>query len=177
MRESQTPRPQAPESGVSPRLAHHTVEVLNHTDARKVLRPLADAVRTAVAMELGDKEGHVCVVVCDAETVREANRAHRHIDEVTDVLSFPAPPNPVGHLGDVMVAWPFAVAQAKLRGVRPVDEAAMLAVHGTLHLLGYDDLTDADRSAMLARMNMVMAAAGLPVEPEWSSLPHEAVDG
>lgn len=162
---------------MSPRLARHTVEVLNHTDTRKVLQPLAEAVRVALAMERPHEKGHVCVVVCDGDAVREANRAHRDIDEVTDVLSFPAPPNPVGHLGDVMVAWPFAVAQAKLRGVRPVDEAAMLAVHGALHLLGYDDLTDADRSVMLARMNMVMAAAGLPVEPEWSSLPHEAVDG
>lgn len=147
------------------------------TAGRKVLRPLADAVRTALELERPRHPGHVCVVVCDGDEIRQANRTHRGLDEDTDVLSFPAPPHPAGHLGDVMVSWRFAVAQAKRRRVRPVDEAAMLAVHGVLHLLGYDDHSDADRSAMLSRMNMVMAAAGLPVEPEWSSLPHGALDG
>ena len=174
---SPTPRPQAPETGVSSRLARHTVEVLNHTTGRKVLRPVADAVRTALALEQPHKPAYVCVVVCDGDEVRQANKGFRQVDETTDVLSFPAPPNPAGHLGDVMVAWPFAVAQAKLRKIKPVDEAAMLAVHGVLHLLGYDDHTDADRSTMLVRMNKVMAVAGLPEEPAWSSLPHGAVDG
>lgn len=169
---NKTPRPQAPAAEVSSRLARHRVELVNQTGGRKVLGSVKDAVQQALTLESPEKAAEVCVVVAHDPDLHKANWQFRGIDEATDVLSFPAPANPAGHIGDVMLSWDFAVAQAARRGVRPVDEAAMLAVHGVLHLLGYDDMTEADRSVMLSRMNSVMAAAGLPQEPEWASLPH-----
>ncbi len=168
-----TPGASAPLAEVSDLQTRHIVEVLNHTGARRALSPIGDAVSHALDMEIPDQPATVCVIVCDNDAIAEANRRFRGVDEATDVLSFPAPDNPAHLLGDVMVSWVYASAQAKFRHVKPVEEAAMLAVHGALHLLGYDDVEEEDRTAMLARMNMVMEAAGLPTEPAWSSLPHD----
>ena len=169
--DEETPQPSTPEAGVSI-FKPGTSSKSSTTRAPQGFQAVASAVSQALDMEIPDQPGTVCVIVCDNDAIGQANRKFRGIDEATDVLSFPAPENPANLLGDVMVSWVYASAQAKFRHVKPVEEAAMLAVHGTLHLLGYDDIEEEDRTAMLQRMNMVMEAAGLPIEPAWSSLPH-----
>jgi probable rRNA maturation factor len=93
--------------------------------------------RAAVAAALaaaGVDDGHVAVELTDSERIRELNRLHRGIDRPTDVLSFPvdgaAPTAGPRELGDVVICPEHA---ADLR------EAA---VHGILHLCGYDHETD-----------------------------------
>lgn len=81
--------------------------------------------------------------------MRRLNRKYRGLDRPTDVLSFPlregrrVPPPPRGPvpLGDVVVCLPVASCQAKRKGVRLRDEAALLVVHGVLHLAGLDHAT------------------------------------
>lgn len=112
------------------------------------------------------------MLVTSDEEMRRLNRQFRGVDEATDVLSFPAPATSHGQIGDIAVSIGFARRQAVVRGVPIEDEIAMLAIHGGLHLAGFDDETPEQRADMLSRMNEVAAACGIATDPEWSSLPH-----
>jgi probable rRNA maturation factor len=131
------------------------------------------------ALELhGRSDATVSVLLAGDEQIRELNRTYRGIDESTDVLSFPADEQfPTGDqkpLGDIAISIPYAKRQAAERGVSLEQEMCYLVIHGALHLLGFDDETDEDREKMMLEMNHVAVAAGLPADPEWSSLLHEA---
>ena len=92
----------------------------------------------------------VSLVFTDSEKVKQLNRDYRGVDEPTDVLafhmlpqkevddSFALPPDGVTRLGEVIISYPQAVAQAKKQGHSPERELALLIIHGILHLLGYD---------------------------------------
>ncbi|MEN6563345.1 MAG: rRNA maturation RNase YbeY, partial [Christensenella sp.] len=92
---------------------------------------------------------------------------YRKIDRVTDVLTFPAwegdailcPPD--GYLGDVAICYGRAVAQAKEYGHSLERELAFLAVHGALHLLGYDHMTQKDERVMLQKQTEILNAMGI----------------
>lgn len=107
------------------------------------------------------------------ERMRELNMSFRNVPESTDVLTFPGPDWPGAPLGDIAVSMEFAKKGAAKRRVPVATELATLAVHGALHLLGFDDQTETDRADMVSRMNEVLALAGLPVEGDWSSQPHD----
>ena len=118
----------------------------------------------------------VSVLVCEESEIRELNRRFRKVDEATDVLTFPAGSFPGAPLGDIAIALPYAERQARARGVSLSQELGFLAIHGALHLVGYDDETESDRATMLAEMNRVAMAAGFAPDLEWSSILHgEAV--
>jgi probable rRNA maturation factor len=104
------------------------------------------------------------------QRMRALNRAYRGIDRATDVLSFsqreglvlaqPEGPAPEP-LGDVVVALTVAARQARAFGHSLEREAAFLAVHGTLHLLGYDHETTPDEARMMGRAEAVLGPLGL----------------
>lgn len=108
----------------------------------------------------------------DAE-LRELNAAYRGISEPTDVLSFLSEVPGAPSVGDLAISLDTAERQAEARGVSLTEEVAFLAIHGTLHLLGLDDETEADRAEMLREMNAAARAAGFREDPDWASLPHE----
>ena len=90
------------------------------------------------------------------ERIQDLNRDHRGLDKPTDVLSFSQiegsagfvpPPNGVLILGDIVISVETARRQAK---GQLLDELRLLAVHGTLHLLGYDHERDQDEARMNA---------------------------
>ena len=106
--------------------------------------------RTAELLALGP-EVEISVLLVDNETIRNLNRDYRDKDAATDVLSFPmeeelegdAAPVIIGGptermLGDLVISVEMAVAQAEEYGHAVERELAFLAVHGLLHLLGYD---------------------------------------
>ncbi|GBD09818.1 Endoribonuclease YbeY [Candidatus Thermoflexus japonica] len=108
------------------------------------------------------------VALVDEETIRRLNRIYRGIDAPTDVLSFPArveiPPG-IRYLGDVVIAFPYAVRQAQQEG-HPLDgELALLTVHGVLHLLGYDHETGPERRRMWAIQREILRQLGFPEAP------------
>ena len=81
--------------------------------------------------------------------VRALNRQYRGKDAPTDVLSFPAEEK--GLLGDVVIAVGVASRQAREAGHSLQTELRVLALHGLLHLLGYDHERDDGRMARLER--------------------------
>lgn len=115
----------------------------------------------------------VSVLLTDDEEIRRLNREYRGLDHPTDVLSFTAPPNAAAHLGDVAIAVPYAERQAIAHGIALNDEVVFLALHGGLHLLGFDDETEEQRAEMLRRMNEVAVQMGIEPEPAWSTLVEE----
>ena len=120
--------------------------------------------------------GDVSVLLTDDAEMRRLNLRFRGIDAPTDVLTFRAPPTATGQLGDIALSVDFAAAQAARRGVSVEDEAAMLAIHGALHLVGYDDETEGERATMVSLMNKTAVLCGIPADSDWSSLPHEVQD-
>lgn len=112
----------------------------------------------------------VAVVVTDNEVVQQLNAQYRGMDAPTDVLSFENVPDPDfpeldeaarGHLGDIIIAYPVAEVQALAGGHMPSEEIILLAVHGFLHLLGFDHDTPDHKQAMWAIQQQVMAHLGL----------------
>ena len=119
--------------------------------------------------DLGPDSG-LTIIVTDDGTLRELNRQYRGIDAATDVLSFTNNPDPdfpevdpeiSNHLGDIVIAYPLASAQAAARGHRTSDEITLLAVHGALHLLGFDHQTVGAKDKMWAAQDQVMARLDL----------------
>jgi probable rRNA maturation factor len=84
--------------------------------------------------------GGVTVAVVHDRRIRELNRRYRGTDSATDVLSFPA--DEPGLLGDIVVALGVARRQAKSARHSLSSEFRVLALHGLLHLLGYDHERD-----------------------------------
>ena len=104
------------------------------------------------------------------EHLREYNRRYRGLDETTDVLAFSAqekpsdqrfqaPPGTEHWLGDIVISLPRARHQAKEAGHPVNDEVRLLAVHGLLHLLGYDHAEAAEERKMTALTNRILEAA------------------
>ena len=98
------------------------------------------------------------VLVSSDDAVRAANRQFRGISKTTDVLSFPDGED--GRLGDILISAGRAQAQAARYGLSVEDELKTLALHGLLHLLGYDHETDDGR--MGARETKLRKRYGLP---------------
>ena len=91
--------------------------------------------------------GGVTVAVVADRRVRDLNRRYRRTDVPTDVLSFPA--DEPGELGDVVIALGVARRQARQAGHSLATEFRVLALHGLLHLLGYDHERDAGQMRRL----------------------------
>jgi len=135
--------------------------------AAEHLELLRRVVQGAVAGEGLDGSYQVTVTLVSDDEIRDLNNTHRGKDEVTDVLSFPLtegdaasfvlPDEVPTHLGDVVVSTDRARAQAAELGHSFERELAYLAVHGTLHLLGYDHEDDDDKVRMRAREEDVLA--------------------
>jgi probable rRNA maturation factor len=104
------------------------------------------------------------------EHLREYNRRYRGLDEPTDVLAFAAqetpkdqrfqaPPGTEHWLGDIVISLPRARRQAREAGHPMNDEVRLLAVHGFLHLLGYDHAEPPEEAAMTALTNRILGSS------------------
>ena len=106
---------------------------------------LREATAAALAAA-GVSDGHLSVELVDADRIRELNREHRREDAPTDVLAFPidgaGPAAGPRELGDVAIC------------PERCSDVAEAAVHGVLHLCGYDH--DADCGEMLALQARIM---------------------
>lgn len=120
-------------------------------------KPTFTAVLRRVARELGLR-GQISIRLAAPAESRELNRTYRGKDYATDVLSFPQHERlPDGyHVGDILVCFDIAVAQAAEQGHSVERELLELMVHGLLHLAGFDHETD--QGEMLARQRELMTA-------------------
>lgn len=117
-------------------------------------------------------EADISVVLTNDDQLQELNRNYLGIDAPTDVLSFPAeetdPDSETLYLGDVILSYERARAQAAAGGHSVEDELQLLVVHGTLHLHGYDHATPVEKAEMweaqAAILNRLGCSISGPVE-------------
>lgn len=102
--------------------------------------------------------GSVTIALVSDARIRALNRAFRRKDQVTDVLSFPS--DTPGFLGDVAIGRGAAARQARSLGHSAATELRILALHGILHLLGYDH--ERDRGEMRRLEARLRRKGGLP---------------
>jgi probable rRNA maturation factor len=124
------------------------------------------AFAAAAPADLGKAE--VAVLLADDARVREMNAQWRGKDAATNVLSFPAatatpgPGDTPRHLGDIVIAYETVAAEARAEN-KPFDHhLAHLVVHGFLHLLGYDHLTDDEADHMERQECDILAKLAIP---------------
>ncbi len=124
-------------------------------------------VRAAEAALLSEgRDGDLTILIDTPERIQTLNRDFRHVDRVTDVLTFPAwegeiPLSADGYLGDIMICYERAKEQAEEYGHSLLRELSFLAVHGVLHLLGYDHLTEADERVMREKQTQILDGIGV----------------
>jgi len=120
-----------------------------------------DAAAAALA-QIDFDAGGVTILLTDDENVRELNARFRNKDNATNVLSFPAPQNPEGHLGDIALAFGVCAREAAEQGKPLAHHLQHLVAHGVLHLVGYDHETDAEAEQMEGLERVILAELGVP---------------
>jgi len=105
----------------------------------------------------------VAVRVTSDEEMAALNRRYAGEPHATDVLSFAGSGD---HLGDIAISWPAVVRQAERYGHDDATEAALLAVHGLLHLLGWDHATAAERKEMTRLTEDALARSRIKLTPK-----------
>ncbi|TMD57317.1 MAG: rRNA maturation RNase YbeY [Chloroflexi bacterium] len=133
------------------------------------LAPIRRAIRRAVRPYRLPRDAEVQVAFISDTDMRALNKRFRRIDRTTDVLSFGEAipprdrgPGAVAHLerrrsenggrfdlGEILISAPQAARQARRRKRPVAEEVAVLAAHGVLHLLGYEDETPAGYREMV----------------------------
>lgn len=129
-----------------------------------------EILETAVLVTL---ERHVApasaltLLLTDDTHMQRLNRDFRGIDKTTDVLSFPAgDPLPearetIPYLGDIAISLPVAKIQAQTIGHTLIAELQLLAIHGVLHLLGYDHAQPDGKARMWSTQEQILDFLGL----------------
>ncbi|MCB0002408.1 MAG: rRNA maturation RNase YbeY [Anaerolineae bacterium] len=134
----------------------------------------AEGLQAAVEATLlreGVTSAGVSLMVAGDELLHELNLEYRGIDGPTDVLSFSAreeaegsvgtfvvAPDALDFLGDIVISLPYAARQAVIAGHSTARELHLLAIHGTLHLLGYDHATEEEEAVMWAKQDEILAS-------------------
>lgn len=113
----------------------------------------------------------VSVTIVDNEQIHQLNKEYRQVDRPTDVLSFPLwEPDEEWvideeeewvPLGDIVISLPKAEEQAREYGHSIEREVGFLAVHGFLHLLGYDHETKEEEKEMFTKQEAILNQVGL----------------
>jgi probable rRNA maturation factor len=130
----------------------------------------------AAAKTIPGAKGDIAVLLTDDAAIRELNRQWRKFDKPTNVLSFPAPPRPRAQkgreqaaaseapdlLGDIVIAHETTAREAAAEGKPLSHHLAHLAVHGFLHLLGYDHESDAAAQDMERLETGILARLDVP---------------
>jgi probable rRNA maturation factor len=123
-------------------------------EIRAAIRAAADATSAP--------NGEVAVVLTSDAALRKLNRQWRGIDKATNVLSFPAAAPKMGILGDIAIAYETLVRESRHEHKEFAQHLSHLAIHGFLHLMGYDHQNDSDAEAMEKVERTVLARLGIP---------------
>ncbi|GMB07587.1 rRNA maturation RNase YbeY [Thermolongibacillus altinsuensis] len=133
---------------------------------------LEQLLNTAADRENVRDGAEVSITFVDNEKIREINRDYRGKDQPTDVISFALEEMGEGEievvgvdlppvLGDIIISVPKARQQAEEYGHSFMRELGFLAVHGFLHLLGYDHETEEEEKVMFAKQEEILQKYGL----------------
>ena len=143
-------------------------------DQRDAAAVIRHAIASAAAMTDAPAPGELAVMLCDDAAMRELNGRWRGRWEPTNVLSFPAPDRSrdrTGMLGDIAIAYETTAREAQAEGKGFADHLAHLAVHGFLHLLGYDHQSETQAGVMERLEASILARLGIadPYVPDDTS--------
>lgn len=135
---------------------------------RKYDKAVKDIFNRARKVTGCDDKAEVAVIFIGDKKMRELNQIYRNKDKVSNVLSFSADPHPtlsrgervtqgrVRDLGNIFICLPEAKREAKKYGLTVEYEIVRLAVHGFLHLLGYDHIQEKDCRKMEEVENRIL---------------------
>ena len=140
----------------------YEVEIQNDSNYPVGEARLREAALAALTHEATPDGSALTIVVTSNDEVAALNRQYRGVDAPTDILSFPADEPP--YLGDLIIAFPYASAQAEREGHMLDDSLALLVVHGCLHLLGYDHDTPEARAGMWTTQAEILQALDIPAD-------------
>ena len=137
-------------------------------DAEAVIQRAIVAAVESVDADVGDAE--LAVMLTDDPGIRTLNNNWRGIDKPTNVLSFPAlqtegarkPGDAPRMLGDVAIAYETTRREADAEGKPFEHHLSHLAIHGFLHLIGYDHENDADADEMESLETEILQQLGIP---------------
>ena len=96
-------------------------------------------------------------IFCSDEDLLQLNREHLDHDYLTDILTFPLSPPDEALMADIYISVDRVIENANTFGVSFRDELHRVMVHGILHLIGYEDGTDADKTAMREQESKALA--------------------
>ncbi len=115
-----------------------------------------------IAARLPEGAATVAIRLTGDKELRELNRTYAGDDHATDVLSFAGSAE---HVGDVAISWPAVRRQARQFGHDERTEVALLAVHGLLHLLGWDHATAREGKEMNRLTVAALVSSGIELAP------------
>jgi probable rRNA maturation factor len=151
-----------------------TVEIIVRSPLWNIHRGVKGLLRRAVAEAAcaAKKAGELAIVLTDDESIRAMNRRWRRKDRPTNVLSFPSARSARSEverrrgshrlLGDIVIAYQTTAREAEAECKPFNHHVAHLAVHGFLHLLGYDHQSAAEAKAMERLEVAVLAGLRVP---------------
>jgi probable rRNA maturation factor len=129
---------------------------------------LQRAITIVFAVEGVPSAAELSLVIVGDDEMSRLHEAYRSEPGTTDVLAFPYDASETGeveemsrYLGDIIVCYEQAERQAASEGHSTAEELVLLAVHGTLHLLGYDDEVPEEKSRMWRQQQTIMERLGL----------------
>ncbi|MDO5515436.1 MAG: rRNA maturation RNase YbeY [Staphylococcus xylosus] len=148
-----------------------TIDFSDHTELVKNewLTQIDELLTFAKKQENIEEEAELSVTFVDKKEIQEINKMYRDKDKVTDVISFALEedePEITGLdmprvLGDIIICTDVAKEQADNYGHSFERELGFLALHGFLHLLGYDHMNEQDEKEMFGRQEQILNAYGL----------------
>ncbi|MDY3196363.1 MAG: rRNA maturation RNase YbeY [Paracholeplasma sp.] len=106
-----------------------------------------------------EDDNSMTIIFMSLEQIHELNKQYRNVDKPTDVISFPD--DEEGYHGDVFICIDKAIEQAQSYGHSIEREIGFLAVHGYLHLLGYDHHTEIEEKEMTQKQEEILKKASL----------------
>lgn len=130
---------------------------------------LGDVASQALCTEGLDQSATVGLLITNDQTIQAFNLRYRGQNSATDVLAFGfdneghgfvSPPGQPRHLGDLVLSYPRAEAQAAEHHLPLQEELERLLVHGLLHLLGYQDYQEQERREMWTRQEAILKSMG-----------------
>jgi probable rRNA maturation factor len=158
----------------------YTLEIRDEYGVEALPVERIEQVVTWVLSQHGVQPGMaLTLVITDDETVQQLNAQYRGVDAPTDILSFPTEPLPENlrqemsededegealYLGDLIVAYPYTLSHAQENGHAMTDELMLLAIHGSLHLLGFDHDTAEHQQTMWAAQAEALTALGVLID-------------
>lgn len=143
-----------------------TIEVEIETEAwAEALVDAEDLSRRAALAALEQAEqagGGIVILLTGDDEVAALNADFRGKAGPTNVLSFPAAPNPEDHIGDIALAFGVCAREAEAQGKPLAHHLQHLVAHGVLHLVGYDHQMDSEAEEMEALERRILARLGVP---------------